>query len=104
MTKELRQRCFLNCWAGTEDRKRYRLVFLILLLASLVHLANAQNTPNRVSGVVKAVTGGQPLSGVTVTVKGGRTATSTDNNGAFAINLPSGGTLVFTYVGFTDKE
>jgi TonB-linked SusC/RagA family outer membrane protein len=104
MTKELLRRRSLMCPAGAENRKRSFLVFLVFFLTTITQFANAQNAPNRVTGVVKARSSGQELSGVTVTVKGGRTATSTDNNGAFAINVSSGGTLIFSYVGFTDKE
>ncbi|MEO7309729.1 MAG: TonB-dependent receptor, partial [Chitinophagaceae bacterium] len=43
-------------------------------------------------------------AGVTVTVKGGKAATATDNNGAFTVDVPSNGSLVFSYVGFTDQE
>lgn len=47
---------------------------------------------------------GEPLSGVTVSVKGATVATSTDNNGNFTITAPEKGTLVFTYVGYQTKE
>ena len=48
---------------------------------------------------------GEPLPGVSVRVKGGNTATSTDVNGRFSINLPQGNeTLVFSFIGFKQQE
>ena len=57
-----------------------------------------------ITGTVKD-SKGEPLAGVTVKIKGTTTATSTDANGTFRINLPLGDeTLVFTYLGFKTKE
>lgn len=48
---------------------------------------------------------GEPLSGVTVQVKGLKTSVTTDANGNFTITVPDGAaTLVFTYVGTERKE
>jgi TonB-linked SusC/RagA family outer membrane protein len=47
---------------------------------------------------------GEPLAGVSITVKGNATGTSTDADGKYSINVPEGGTLVFTYVDFTSQE
>ena len=52
----------------------------------------------------KVTSGDMALSGVTVQVKSTNTGTQTDANGQFSINAPSGGTLVFSYVGFTAQE
>lgn len=48
---------------------------------------------------------GQPLAGVTVTVKGTTTRSSSDADGKFSIAVPStSSTLVFSYVGYQTKE
>jgi TonB-dependent starch-binding outer membrane protein SusC len=47
---------------------------------------------------------GEPLSGVSVMVKGTKTATTTDQDGKFSISLDKEATLVFTYVGFITRE
>ncbi len=48
---------------------------------------------------------GEPLPGVTVTIKGTKTSTATDGNGVFRLNLPIGNeTLVFNFLGFKSKE
>lgn len=43
---------------------------------------------------------GQPLSGVSVYIKGSTTGTTTDADGNYSITVPDGATLVFSYVGF----
>lgn len=48
---------------------------------------------------------GEPLIGVTVKLKGTNTGTSTDVNGQFRINLPTGNeVLVLSYLGYKTKE
>ena len=47
---------------------------------------------------------GEPLPGVSVTVKGSSTGTSTDAAGNYSINVGSNSVLVFTYVDFTTEE
>ncbi|MEO6228923.1 MAG: TonB-dependent receptor [Ferruginibacter sp.] len=46
----------------------------------------------------------QPVPGVSVVVKGTSSGVISDNNGNFQINAPSKGTLVFSSVGFPEKE
>ncbi|WP_166785146.1 SusC/RagA family TonB-linked outer membrane protein [Sphingobacterium psychroaquaticum] len=46
-----------------------------------------------------------PISGVTVLVKGTTVGTSTDNEGSFSLNVPqNGSTLVFSVVGHKEQE
>jgi TonB-linked SusC/RagA family outer membrane protein len=47
---------------------------------------------------------GEPLSNVTVYVKGTSRGTTTDNNGNYTITVPEKGTLVVSYIGFDSKE
>ncbi|WP_159019312.1 SusC/RagA family TonB-linked outer membrane protein [Algibacter sp. L3A6] len=74
---------------------------LTLLLAFVVQLTFAQE--KTISGVVSDGSG-LPLPGATVLVKGTSTGTSTDFDGKYAIKANSGGTLVFSFVGYTTKE
>ncbi|HEX3766904.1 MAG TPA: carboxypeptidase-like regulatory domain-containing protein, partial [Puia sp.] len=46
----------------------------------------------------------EPLSGVSVTIKGKSTRTTTDGNGNFTITAPENATLVVSYVGYTTRE
>jgi TonB-linked SusC/RagA family outer membrane protein len=58
-----------------------------------------QQTQITVQGKV-ADTSGEPLIGVSVTVKGTTNGTLTDTDGAYSITVPSGATLIFSYVGY----
>jgi len=72
----------------------------------------ADTRTNAVVAAASKVTGsvlderGEPLPGVTVTLKGGTTNTSTDVHGNFSLSVPdaSTGTLVFTFVGYAPQE
>lgn len=47
---------------------------------------------------------GQPLAGVSITVKGTSNGTTTDADGNFSLTVPDDATLVFSYVGFQTQE
>jgi TonB-linked SusC/RagA family outer membrane protein len=86
------------------SNKIYYLKYLLLLLYFLSNTANgiAQSAP--VSGVVRDAALGQAIAGVTVTVKGKNIRTQTSVDGRFTINANEGDVLVFTFIGFTQKE
>jgi TonB-linked SusC/RagA family outer membrane protein len=74
--------------------------FLIALLCGY----GAQGQSINVTGTVKDDKG-EALQGVTVLLKGTKTATTTDAEGHFTINVPSdNATLVFSYVGFNTMQ
>jgi TonB-dependent starch-binding outer membrane protein SusC len=52
----------------------------------------------------RVAVGDSALSGVTVHVKGTTTTTQTNDDGQFSISAPTNATLVFTYVGYENKE
>ncbi|WP_353186387.1 SusC/RagA family TonB-linked outer membrane protein [Parapedobacter lycopersici] len=56
-----------------------------------------------VRGVVRD-TDGQPLTGVSVMVKGTTRGASTDAAGNFTIPTPADGTLIFSYIGYKTNE
>jgi iron complex outermembrane receptor protein len=81
-------------------RKFKLLLTGILLFSSLAMIAQQS-----VKGVVKDKATGETLPGVSVVVKGTTNGTSTDFDGNFQLNnVKSGDVLVFTYLGFADKE
>lgn len=48
---------------------------------------------------------GEPLPGVSIKLKSSKTTTTTDQNGVFRLNLPTGNeVLIFSYVGYKSKE
>ncbi|WP_160715868.1 TonB-dependent receptor [Chitinophaga solisilvae] len=58
----------------------------------------------RVKGKVTGADDHTPLPGVTVQVKGTAIGTLTDENGNFSLDAPSGGVLLFRYVGYEQLE
>ncbi|WP_229219051.1 SusC/RagA family TonB-linked outer membrane protein [Dyadobacter sediminis] len=48
---------------------------------------------------------GVPLPGVSIVVKGSKTGTATNTEGAYQLSVPdAGGVLIFSYVGYTPQE
>ena len=85
-------------------------MFLLLSLAGGIPMSNLMTANAQASATTERVTGkvtdpnGEPLIGVTVTVKGTNRATSTDVDGNYSITAPKGSTLVFSYVGSKTVE
>lgn len=81
-----------------------KLVGIFSLLLFTLTLA-AQTGRKSISGKV-IDDGGKPLSGVSVSLKGGNTATATNDGGTYTISVPNlaSSTLVFTYVGMKSQE
>ena len=77
-----------------------RSAFIVLfLLANLILMAQ-----QIVTGVVKD-TGGEPMSGVTVLVKGTTSGTLTGIDGKYSLPLPAGATtLIFSFIGMETQE
>lgn len=72
--------------------------FLFLMVGLLCALgANAQSIT--VSGTVTDPSG-EPLIGASILAEGTTVGTATDLDGNYTINVPSDGTLVFSYVGY----
>lgn len=84
-------------------KRIYNLVLGFLLIGWSTVPSNAQS--RTITGKVTSAADKEPLIGVTVTVKGSTTATSTDANGVYSIGVPAGKSiLVFTYVGMKKTE
>ncbi len=73
---------------------------LMLCLLSLPLLAQDV----AVSGRVTTKEDGSGLPGVNVSVRGTTRGTSTNVDGSYQLNAPSGSTLVFSFIGFTTQE
>lgn len=93
----------------TGIRRPGKLLFsrCALLLSALFLSAPAaafQQPPVTIKGHVSEK-GAASLPGVTITLKGSSTGTTTDEKGNFSISLPNdAGTLLFSYVGYLPKE
>jgi TonB-linked SusC/RagA family outer membrane protein len=80
-----------------------KVLLLGLLWLSGVGFVVAQD--RRVTGKVTATDDNSPLPGVSVLLKGSQRGTSTDANGNYSLAVPaSGGTLVFSAVGFATQN
>jgi TonB-dependent starch-binding outer membrane protein SusC len=79
---------------------RQTILALLFLFCSVA--LNAQNF--QVKGNVTSSADGQPLPGVSISVKGTTTGVLTDINGAYSLNVPSNSTLVFSFVGMKTQE
>lgn len=80
------------------------ILMLLFLLFTIPAQIFAQNAKFEIRGKVTTV-GGQPLEGVSVTVKGKRTGVVTDKDGAYRIQADNGNvTLLFSYVGYMSRE
>jgi TonB-linked SusC/RagA family outer membrane protein len=75
----------------------------IVLFFSLLFSMSSFSQAISVSGIVKDAKG-SPLQGVSVKVKGTETGTTTGENGAFTIEATERSVLVFSFVGFVEKE
>ncbi|MEO5561951.1 MAG: TonB-dependent receptor [Chitinophagaceae bacterium] len=82
--------------------KRKLSLLLLLIICSTI----AWSQTRKVTGLVLSDSTRQPIAGASVLEKGGTAATATDNDGRFSINVPVSGntTLVFSSVGFMEKE
>ncbi len=80
-------------------RKLFLLIFLVAVSSPIL----AQQTTTVVGTVTDGA--GLPLPGASIVLKGTLTGTQTDFDGNFSLaNVPSGGTLVVSYIGFTTIE
>jgi TonB-linked SusC/RagA family outer membrane protein len=78
-------------------------ILLISFFVALFSVAWAQE--RTVTGKVTAEDDGSPLPGVNVIVKGTTNGSTTDATGFYSVSVPaSGGTLVFTFIGFNTQE
>ena len=79
--------------------------FACLLAVLLVASASLFAQNRTVTGKVTDEKDGTPLAGVSVTVKGSTTGTTTNAEGAFSLNIPTTArTLVFTYINYDNIE
>jgi TonB-linked SusC/RagA family outer membrane protein len=77
------------------------LVFILSFL--LVQVVTAQQ--KTITGTVTSMKDTQPLSDVSVLVKGAKKGTTTDANGKYSITVPSNAkSLIFTFVGYANQE
>src|SRR5690606_39054123 len=78
---------------------KQKLLSLIFVLTCLIGVSFAQN--RQVSGVVTSASDGSPLAGVSVAVVGTSSATQTDGDGNYCIEVVGiNVVLAFSYIGY----
>jgi hypothetical protein len=81
--------------------KRFVSLMLCMALGTLTLLGQAR----QVTGTVVSADNGDPLPGVTVSVKGTSLGTISGPDGSYSISVPQDGeTLVFSFVGLLTQE
>ena len=83
----------------------YHILTNNLIVLKEASIGSVINIPDiQVSGKVTGPTG-EPLPGVSVTIKGTQTGTTTDGSGNFSLSVPDENVvLVFSYVGYGSQE
>jgi len=77
----------------------FRAVGMGVLFALSVCGTALGQEPTQVSGTITSATG-EPLSGVTVQVRGTDTRTTTDATGKYSLSAPADGVLLYALIGF----
>jgi hypothetical protein len=84
-----------------RKNRRNMFCFCVLFLFAAM---NAMAQQQSVTGTVTSAVDNEPLSGVSVTIKGTAIGTATAENGSFSLNAGPDAVLVFTYLGYLTKE
>jgi TonB-linked SusC/RagA family outer membrane protein len=87
----------------TKLNKMRKLIRNVLCPLLLFISSNAFSQGNIVSGVVRGESN-NALDNVTITVKGTKKGTTTNQDGFYSISASKGQTLVFTFIGYNRKE
>src|SRR5690606_18803747 len=81
--------------------KKHVLTTLCIMSCASLQLVHAQQ--NSIAGKVTGQNG-EPLVGITITVKGTTNSTSTNENGLFTLNAAPNATLVISAIGYQKQE
>ncbi len=85
----------------SSSRLLKRLLFIICFFVSSF-LTDAQD--NRIQGRVVDAINGNPLAGVSVSLKNSNKGTATNAAGEFSVDAPKNSKLVISYIGYDSKE
>jgi TonB-linked SusC/RagA family outer membrane protein len=89
---------------GREANFKFKNIDYTITIA-LDESSAALGRPLNVKGTVTMLEDGSSMPGVNVVIKGTVVGTTTDQNGAYSIDVPDGNaTLVFSFIGFLQQE
>jgi TonB-linked SusC/RagA family outer membrane protein len=86
---------------------KHVLPCLMLILLGTVYclgIESAYAQQQTIRGSVFDASKQSPLPGVSIVLKGTQQGTTTNADGQFTINIPSNGTLVFSFIGYATRE
>jgi Ca-activated chloride channel family protein len=91
---------------NTKTQTKKIMKTKIWILATLVFSSLGFSIPETrtITGTVTSADDGSALPGINVVLKGTSTGTATDAKGKYSIKIPSGGVLVFSFIGLKTKE
>ena len=78
-------------------------LLLCLPFLSQANIPGAEEVKS-ITGLVTSAETGEPLIGVTVSIKGTPSGTVTDIDGTFSLDVDEGTVLIFSYTGFEPQE
>ena len=82
-----------------------RKTTLFISLLAIISFTQTFAQQKTISGKVTDASTGQPVVGTTVSVKGTKLATQTDNDGNYSISIPnSAKALIFTSIGYESQD
>ncbi|MCM4156984.1 SusC/RagA family TonB-linked outer membrane protein [Gramella sp. AN32] len=79
-------------------------IFFFLVIGLFLNIENVLSQQKSVSGVVTDAQNGMPLPGVTVLEKGTNNGVATNFNGEYSIEISEEAILVFSMIGYEEKE
>ncbi len=88
-------------------KRKLRTKFLISIgigLSFLMISLSGFSQTGKITGKVTGKDDGEPMPGVTVKIKGTSEGTNTNTDGSYSINAVQGSTLIFSFVGYEQKE
>ena len=101
--KKVSENTYVIVAAEQKPKEQNHLSPTISLSSSSSDQANAKKLPDPIRGRITSAEG-QPLSGVSIRVKGTNRGTTTNERGEFTIEASRGETLVVSNIGFAPKE
>lgn len=92
----------MNLIYHTKSLKQLK-IFLLFSCLVAGQLISAQLQPIHVTGMVNDANG-EPLPGASVVLDGTTTGTITDVDGRFSLEVPNGGSLIFSFISFQSQK
>lgn len=107
MKKNLIERNSLFCFCKRLFKMYGRFNLLVFTLAVLAFPVNGlaqQGAEIKVTGMVTDASNGEAIPSVNITIKGTTRGTITDVEGNYFIEVPGNSTLIYTFIGYKQKE